>query len=70
MKRRRPREFLKFMLGQQKKSFFLAIQMTAKRTQMHCAKDVPPNPKRSERYLCTYPKGTTTAKIHVMIFSW
>jgi hypothetical protein len=75
MKRRRPKKFLKFMWGQQqqqqKKSFFEAIQMTAKRTQMHCAKEVPPHPKRSERYLCTYLKGTTTtAKIHVMIFSW
>jgi hypothetical protein len=48
MKRRRPREFLKFMLGQQKKSFFLAIQMTAKRTQMHCAKDEFPPPTQKE----------------------
>jgi len=28
-----------------KKSFFEAIQMTTKRTQMHCAKEVPPTQK-------------------------
>ncbi len=42
-----------------------------KDTNALCKRGSPPHPKRSERYLCTYLKGTTTtAKIHVMIFSW
>jgi hypothetical protein len=55
MKRRRPKKFLKFMWGQQqqqKKSFFEAIQMTAKRTQMHCAKEVPPPTQKEVKDIC------------------
>jgi len=55
----------------QKKGFLVAIQMTTKTTQTHCAKDVPPTPSQKEaKDIYVHLAKGTTAKIHVMIFSW